>query len=401
MRMKYAIIREDKIPPDSRVVLTPSQVKQLLDQEYDIVVQRSRNRCFPDSAYEALGIPMVDDISDRDVLIGVKEVPKENILPGKTYFMFSHTIKEQPYNQGLLRRIIAKKSSLIDYEMLTNQRGARVIAFGKFAGMVGAHNAMHTYGKRTGEFDLPRMNSIDDYKAAKEVYKTIKFPPVKIVLTGTGRVSGGAALVLSDMGIRKVTPLDFLEESYDEAVYSQLTVFYYVKRKDGSVFEKVEDFYNNPTDFESEFEHYTHAADIMINGIYWDPQAPAFFTADQMKQKAFNIKVIADVTCDIAPESSIPSTLKASTIKDPIFGYNPKNMKEDKPFQEDVVDMMTIDNLPNELPKDASEAFGNMFIEYVLPELSKNESEMVEMATIVKKGRLGKYFEYLRDYAGL
>lgn len=401
MRMKYAIIREDKNPPDSRVVLTPSQVKQLLDLKYDIVVQRSSNRCFPDSAYEEMGVPLVDEISDRDVLIGVKEVPKDNILEGKTYFMFSHTIKEQPYNQGLLRKIIAQKASLVDYEMLTNNKGARVIAFGKFAGMVGAHNALYTYGQRTGEFEIPRMNTIDDYKAAKEIYKKTKFPAAKIVLTGTGRVSGGAALVLNDMGIKRVSPLEFLRTSFDEPVYTQLTAFYYVKRKDGGVFENVVDFYKSPQDFESEFRYFTEVSNIMINGIYWDTKAPAFFTNEQMRQEDFKIKVIADVTCDIAPESSIPSTLKAATISDPIFGFNPKTGTEEAPFQDHVVDMMTVDNLPNELPKDASEAFGNMFIQYVLPELSKSSSEMLDRATIVDKGSLGKHFQYLKDYAGL
>lgn len=399
--MKIAIIREEKNPPDSRVPLSPQQVKTLIEQSYNIEVQRSSGRCFSDQEYEALGIPMIDEISDHDILLGVKEVPKENILEGKTYFMFSHTIKEQPYNKQLLKTILAKKASLIDYEVLTAENGARVIAFGKFAGMVGAHNALYTYAKRSKNFDLPRMKDVDDYAAAKEIYKQIEVPPVKIVLTGTGRVSNGAALVLEDMGIKKVSPLSFVKDNFDYPVYCQLNSFLYAKRKDKTTFDNAQDFYNNPSDYESDFHHFLPVSDIMINGIYWDTKAPAFFDKESMKSKDFRIKVIADVTCDIAPESSIPSTLKASTIADPIFGYDPITEKETTPFGENVVDMMTIDNLPNELPKDASVAFGEMFMEYVLPELSKEESGLINRAKIVDNGKLGDHFDYLKSYADL
>ena len=397
--LKIGIIKEEKNPPDSRVPLNPEQCAKLIDQGLDLVVQKSKSRCFSDEDYLALGVPMSEDVSNQDILLGVKEVPIHSLIADKTYFFFSHTIKEQAYNQKLLRAIVDKNIKMIDYEVLTNSQGQRVIAFGKFAGMVGAHNALWTYGKRTKKFDLPRMNSLYDYKAAKELYKNTNLPPCKIVLTGTGRVSGGAELVLLDMGIEKVRPIDFVTKKFDKPVFTQLSSFYYAKRKDGKEFDDVQNFYDNPKDYDSDFDHFLNCSDIMINGIYWDNDAPAFFTVDQMAQEDFSIKVIADVTCDIAPVSSIPSTIKASTIADPVFGYDPNTQKEVAPFTESAIDMMTIDNLPNELPRDASTAFGKMFMEHVIPELTgKSGGDMIQRATVAQDRDLGKYFEYLRSY---
>jgi saccharopine dehydrogenase (NAD+, L-lysine-forming) len=378
VQMKIGIIREEKNPPDSRVTLSPEHCKILIDKGLDVVVQPSRVRCFSDDHYLKIGIPMSEDLSDRTLLIGVKEVPIDALIPNKTYFFFSHTFKAQPYNQKLLKAIVDKNITLIDYEVLTNDSGARVIAFGKFAGMVGAHNALWTYGMRTGAFELPRMSDLFNYKAAKEVYEKIKLPNVKVVLTGTGRVAQGSVQVLNDMGLTKIRPIDYVRKTYDNAVYTQLNSFYYAKRKDGRVFDDVQDYYKNPKDYDSDFNHFLPMSDIMINGIYWDNDAPAFFTVEEMASEDFNIKVIADVTCDIAPTSSIPSTLRASTIADPVFGFNPESKSEMASFQSNGIDMM--------------------FIAYIIPELLKEESEMLTKATIVTNKNLGPHFEYLRDY---
>jgi alanine dehydrogenase len=396
--IKIGVIREGKVPADSRVPLNPSQAKYLSDMGVDIVVQPSEIRCFPDQDYKDAGIRMQEDLSDRDVLLGVKEVPINELISGKTYFFFSHTIKKQAYNQPLLKHIVDNQIKLIDYEVLTNEKGVRVIAFGKYAGMVGAHNALWTYGQRTKEFDLPRMKDLYDYKAAKEIYKKTKFPNIKLVLTGTGRVSTGAAMVLDDMGMKRVSPLDYISNDFDYPVYTQLNCFFYVKRKDGKMFNSAKQFYSKPKEFDSDFSHFLPMSDIMINGIYWDNDAPPFFTLDEMKSDKFGIKVISDVTCDIAPVSSIPSTIKASTIDDPIFGIDRATGKEVAPHGDNVLDMMTIDNLPNELPRDASTAFGDMFIQNVLNELGNRKSELIQRATIAEFGNLGKHFEYLRDY---
>ncbi len=396
--MKIGIIREGKTPSDSRVPLTPMHCKQIIDSGINLVVQPSDHRCFSNDEYKVLSVPLQEDLSDCTVLLGVKEVPISQLIPNKTYFFFSHTIKEQVYNRDLLQACVDKNIRLIDYEVLTQKNGARVIAFGKFAGMVGAHNALWTYGKKTGLFELPRLKDLKDYNEAKEVYKKLKLPALKLVLTGTGRVAGGAAMVLSDMGLKRVSPISYLKESYNEAVFTQLNSFFYTKRKDGEVVDSANDFYANPKSYESDFNHFVQESDIMVNGIFWDNDAPAFFTLEEMVKSSFKIKVIADVTCDIAPVSSIPSTLKASTIEDPVFGFDPNTKKETAPYQKGNVDMMTVDNLPNELPRDASSAFGDMFVEHVFGDLSKKESDLLMRGSVTINGDLGPSFEYLRNY---
>lgn len=396
--MKIGIIREGKNPPDSRVPLVPSQCAELRQKGIDLVVQSSPIRCFKDEEYANLGVPVVDEISDCEVLLGVKEVPIHQLIADKTYFFFSHTIKEQPYNRKLLQAVLAKNIQLLDYEVLTNEKGQRVIAFGHFAGMVGAYNGIMTYGIRTKKFSLKRMFQCYDYAEAKAQFEQLALPPIKIVLTGTGRVAGGSVQVLKDMNIRQVSPADFLSKKYDEAVFTQLGCKEYVAKKDETTFE-LSHFFKNPTAYKSIFAPYTKAADLMINGIYWDNQAPAFFSKAEMKSPDFKIQVIADVTCDIAPDASIPSTLKPATIPEPVFGYNPFSELEIKPYQSHSVDMMTIDNLPNELPRDASESFGNQFITSVLDDLlNPTENGVIKRGTMTKNGELTERFSYLTDY---
>ncbi|MCB0595352.1 MAG: alanine dehydrogenase [Lewinellaceae bacterium] len=396
--MKIGIIREGRIPPDSRVPLIPEQCAEIIrDYPVDIVVEPFPGRCYPDELYQQLAVPLSEDLSDRDILMGVKEVPIAQLIPDKTYFFFSHTIKEQPYNRSLLRAILDKNIKLVDYEVLTDVRGRRLIAFGRFAGMVGAHNGILAYGRRTGKYALRRMKDCLDYAEAKMVYQQIQLPPMKVALTGSGRVGRGAAMVLKDMGIRQVSPEEFLEQEFAGPVFTQLECMHYAARKDGAPFSK-RDFYKHPERYKSIFEPYYQAADLMINGIFWDKKAPAFFTKEEMRREEFNIQVIADVTCDIAPVSSIPSTLRASTIADPVYGYDPQAEAETAPFQPHSIDVMAIDNLPNELPRDASKAFGRQFINHVLPELLKKQSSMIERATIAENGRLGAHFQYLEGY---
>jgi len=396
--MKIGIIREGKIPPDSRVPLTPAQCRHLLDHfPLELVVAPSLIRCFSDAEYDEAGITLTQDLSDCDVLLGVKEVPIDQLLPDKTYLFFSHTIKKQPANKKLLQEVLRRRIRLIDYELLTDELGRRVIAFGKFAGMVGAHNALYTYGEQSGLFGLRRMNTYREYADVKQDYQTLRLPAIKIVLSGTGRVAQGAAQVLLDMGIRQVTPEEFLTRSWDEAVFTQISSRQYVARKDSQPFES-QDFYEHPEDFCNAFLPYAKAADILIHGIFWDTRAPAFFTLEDMRDPDFRIRVIGDITCDLAPETSIPATIKASTIKDPVFGFDPKTGEEVPAYTPGAIDMMTIDNLPSELPRDASIAFGEQFIRFIILELLKASSPMVTRATIADKGDLCPRFEYLRDY---
>lgn len=400
--MKIGIIRETKTPPDSRVLLTPAQCQKIVSNYKDvsIFVQPSPSRCYKDEEYTAAGISLKEDLSDCDILVGVKEQIIDTLIPNKHYFFFSHTTKKQPYNAKMLRAIVDKKIQITDYEQLKDTTGKRVIAFGRWAGIVGAHNGILTWGKRTGLFTLKPMNQCKDLKEASSHYKNIKLETTKIVLTGTGRVANGSAEILDMMGIKKVSANDFLTKSFEEAVYCQLeTDEMFRKAADGG-FDN--EFYKDPSHYVSVFEPFIKVADVMINGIYWDNNGPAFFSKEDMKKSDFSIKVIADITCDIAPEASVPSTLKASTIADPIYGYDVQNETVALPFQKGVVDVMAVDNLPNELPRDASEDFGRQFQEHVLDALINDKENMIYNASITtSEGKLNKPFEYLKAYIGL
>ncbi|MDJ0661487.1 MAG: NAD(P)-dependent oxidoreductase [Crocosphaera sp.] len=397
--MKIGIIREEKNPPDSRVPLTPEQCQYLMqiDQNLEIVIQSSEKRCFSDLEYQEKGVSVVDDISDCDILLGVKEVPINVLIPNKTYLFFSHTHKKQPYNRKLLQTILQKKIRLIDYECLCDQQEKRVIAFGHWAGVVGAHNAILAWGKRHQTFALKPMHQCHDFAEAKTYYKNLSLPNFKIVITGDGRVSNGAATVLDLMKIKQVSPPDFLNKNFSYPVYTKLSVQNMYHKKGEDIFNE-SDYYEYPEKYVSSFKPYTKVSDIMINGIYWEKGVPIFFTKEDMKKDDFKIKVIADVTCDIAPDASIPCTIRPSTIADPIYGYDPYLETEIKPFQPQSIDMMAVDNLPNELPRDASEDFGNQLIDRIWDELKKPDSDMIYNATIAINGQLNEPYQYLQDF---
>lgn len=397
MRIRIGIIREGKTPPDSRVAISPKECRQLLNafSVLEIKVQSSVSRCFSDSEYEEQGISIAGDVSDCAVLIGVKEVPVEQLIAAKTYFFFSHTIKKQPHNRKLLQEIINKKIRLIDYECLTDEKGVRVIAFGRWAGIAGAHNGLYTWGKKTGRLNLRRVFEYKDFSALKADYTKIKIPPVRILITGDGRVAGGAVETLELLKIKKISPRDYLEKSFSEAVYAQLSTKDIYTHKTGKPFD-LHEFFQQPNEFSCDFRRWYGNTDLLLNAIFWDPKAPRYFTLEEMNSPDFKIKAIADISCDI--NGSVPATLRSTTIAEPVFGYDPQTQKETKPFQPHTIDIMAVDNLPNELPRDASESFGEIMVRTVLPELLKEHSGMIERATIAKDGKLTPKYEYLRDY---
>ncbi len=397
--VKIGIIREMKMPPDSRVVLTPAQCAQLKNQypQLNITVQRSPGRCYTDAEYEVAGVTLVDDMHDREILIGVKEIPISDIVPHRTYICFSHTHKKQLNNRPLLQAFIEKGVKLVDYELLTDANHNRVIAFGYFAGLVGAHNGLLTWGKRTGKLNLKRVKDYQDFSTLKEDYKSITIPPVKIVLTGSGRVASGAKEILDLLRIKQVTKEEYLQiDEPTEAVYVQLNTHEIYQHLGGKLFY-MDHFVQNPQDYGSSFAPFFRSSDLLINAIYWDPKAPRYFTLDEMALPDFRIRTIADITCDIG--GSVPATLRATTIAEPFMGYDPITQQETAPFQPNSIDIMSIDNLPNELPRDASQAFGKMFIAHVLPELmDEKPGDMIARATICAGGQLGKEFGYLREW---
>ncbi|MCB0514634.1 MAG: NAD(P)-dependent oxidoreductase [Chitinophagales bacterium] len=400
-KLSFGIIREGKTPPDTRTPLTPKQISFLQQKypQFSFVVQPSPNRCFSDEAYLAEGILVSENLEDCTILMGVKEVPVAQLIPEKTYLFFSHTIKKQLQNKKLLQAILQQKIRLIDYECLRDtQTGSRLIGFGYYAGIVGAHNGLQVWGKRTHTFDLPAAYNCKDFAAIKDIYDKTKFSPCRIVLTGNGKVPRGAKATLDVANIPEVSPTQFLADNCPELCYTVLHYSDMYCHRSTHHYEGKSDFYTNPENYYCRFAPFTQVADLFINGIFWKEGIPVFFTKNEMRRPDFNIKVIADVTCDIAPAASIPATLRETIIGDPVFGYDPFWEKETAPYQKNSIDMMTIDNLPNELPRDASQGFGEMLIEKIIPEFLPDDSAILADATIANDGVLTKKFAYLGDY---
>ena len=397
--IKLGILKETKTPPDRRVPITPVLADKVLRNflNIDLVVQPSELRCFKDEEYDYLNIDLQADLSDCDVLMGVKEVKIDKLIPEKTYMFFSHVAKKQPYNRDLLRAILNKKITLIDYEYLTYPNGMRIVAFGRWAGIVGAYNALRARGERTNNFALKPAYKCHDMEEMFGGLKKISLKPLKILITGGGRVAHGAMETLSVLDIRKVTPKEFLTQTFDEPVVCQIEPMHYVKRKDGGLFD-MQHFINNPQEYKSTFKPYTKVADIFIACHFWDDKSPKFIEKEDYLAPDFNISIIADVSCDI--DGPIASTLRASTIENPFYGYNPQKGVEEPAFTNpENITVMAVDNLPGELPRDASREFGKELVDKVFPALFVDDQDgIIKRATIAKNGKLTQKFSYLQDY---
>ena len=400
MSLTIGLIREGKTPPDKRVALTPKKCveAQASFPGLRVVVQTSAGRSYSDQEYRDLGLEVRDDLAACDVLMGVKEVPVDQLMPGKTYFFFSHTVKKQPANRHLLRAVLAKRITLIDYELLTNAQGERIVAFGRYAGIVGAYNGLLTYGRKHGLFALkPAHECVDMDDMQEEFFKVKKLPPIKIAVTGSGRVAQGALEVLDRMGIRRVSVYDYLYISFNEPVYAQLRSSDYNRRRDGRVWDTA-DFHKHPQEYESTFGHFLPVTDLLIACAYWHPAAPKLFTEADTQRPGFRINTIADVTCDV--NGSIPTTKRSSTIADPAFDYHPATGALEPPYSRpENLTVMAVDNLPCELPRNASRDFGRQLIDMVLPHLLGPDAEsVIERATIARHGELTERYQYLADY---
>ncbi len=396
--MKLGITRERKTPPDYRVPLIPEHIVEIVQQfpSLDVMVESYPERCYPNEAYTSKNIAVVDSIENADVIVGVKEVPIAALIPNKTYFFFSHTIKKQPYNRPLLQAILEKNIRLIDYECIKDEKNIRLIGFGRYAGIVGAYNGFIAWGNRFNDFQLKPANQCYNRAELDKELKKVKLPAIKILLTGKGRVANGAEEVLQTIGIRKVDTLSFLTETFNEAVYAQVEYPEYTVHKETGDFSKL-DFRENPEEFESDFGKFLPVTDFLITGHFWKEGSPIFFTREEMLLPTFKIKVIADISCDI--DGPIPATIRASTIQAPIYGYDATTGKETEAYAENAVTVMAVDNLPCEMPRDASEDFGNEFVKHIIPLLVNGDhNNFLKNATIAENGQLTKRYLYLQDY---
>jgi hypothetical protein len=397
--MKIGLIREGKTPSDNRVALTPVQCKWIqANKKVSIIVQCSATRCYTDSEYIKSGIEVNEDLSECDILFGIKEVPLDMLIPEKKYLFFSHTRKLQPYNQKLIQAIINKKITLIDYECLEHEDGTRLIGFGFFAGVVGAHNGMMAYGNRTGKISLGRVYKMKNFQELIHNYFELKIPVLKIAVTGSGRVAHGILDIMNLMEIHEAEP--------DEYKTTQFKYPVYVHLKGGDLYVNTitgkysrNEFHEHPERYQCLFKNYFSETDVLLNGIYWETTMPRLFELEDMKRESFKIKTIADVTDD--KKGSVPINLGDNAMEDPVYGVDRITGERTAPYLENSIDVMAVGNLPNELPRDASRYFGEQILKYIFDDLIAGGSKIIDDATIVRDGKLTKGFEYMKEYAGL
>ncbi len=397
--IKVGILREGKVPPDKRVPLTPKQCK-IVEAKFPhvkVVVQPSPIRAFKDEEYQQEGVPLQEDLSDCDVIMGVKEVNISDLIPNKKFLFFSHTIKKQPYNRQLLRAILDKNIQLIDYETLRN-KGQRIIGFGRYAGFVGCYNTFRTYGLKFDLFKLKAAHECKDRMEVEAELKKVVLPKeTRVILTGFGRVGHGAREIMNLLPIKEVTPEEFISGHFEEPIFAQLEVVDYYQRKDGKEFVKKE-FYSNPELFESTFNRFVPLSDIYVPCHYWSKDAAFIVTREDLKRPDSRISVVGDISCDI--DGPIGCTIRPSVISDPIYGYNPMTEQEDDFMKEGVIAVMAVDNLPCELPLDASEDFGTELMKQVFPALFiEDQDEIIARGSLTNlQGELTPGFSYLIDY---
>lgn len=400
--MRIGLLRETKNPVDNRVALSPAQAAriQACYPDVTVVAQTSGIRAFSDDEYRAAGIQVAGDVSDCDLLLGIKEADISTLRPDRHYVFFGHVAKMQVGNRPLLQAMIRKRITFSDYEYMVDEQGVRVCAFGWWAGVVGVYDTLRGYGLRTGLFDLPKPDPRFTLEQLKKNLRSIELPHVKMVLTGRGRTAKGAQYILEEIGAA-ILPVDayLAVESVDRLTCTFAYIDSLVRPADGSDFVSVADFHAHPARYESIFMRFAQTSDILVCCHYWGIEDPVYLSEADYRTPGFRIRMIGDITCDI--QGSVKSTLRASTHADPYYDYNPLTEKEEPAFSSDGnITVMAIDTCPNALPRDASDYFGARFCEYVLePLLRGADSSVLERSTILQEGQLTPGFQYLADFA--
>ena len=403
-----AVLAEARID-ENRVAFSPTQISYLLNKysNLKIIVQPSKERCFKDKDYLKTGAQITDNLSSADIIFGVKEVDISTLIKDKTYLFFSHTSKVRQYigqvikdkaiiyKKELLKEVIKKNITLIDYENIRDASGEgyRYLGFGRFAGIIGAYNTLNLYLKLNNKQQLPRAFEINNYEQVKKLISKQNFNKLKILLTGSGRASKGAIELLKLANIRQVSINDYLNNKYDEAVFCNISAKKHIERKDGKD-SSYQDLILNPHEYNFKVKNYLFDTDIFIACHYWDPKFPKLFSSKQINEFK-NLKIIGDVTCDI--NGSVPTTIRSTSISKPYYSINTDSMKEIELGNKGIA-VMAVDNLPSELPREASEEFGNNVISEILPYLIDEDDGRIDRATTASNGKFFSKFSYLNNF---
>jgi len=409
---RLGILRESKKPHDLRTPLVPEDCRALMEAYpgTEIRVQPSSFRCFEDLQYRDAGCIVQEDLLGCDLIFGVKEVALDQLLPDHAFAFFSHTIKAQPSNQELMQHMVRNRITLHDYELMTNESGQRTVAFGYWAGIVGAWHGLRMRGLRSGTYTWPKAVETGSYQELQHILQTETSlianrdgSPYRVLVCGSGRVGQGAVQVLEDAGFMAMDPQSFLNSHSNlpgskPLIYTVLRSKDLFRAKDGSPYSS-QAFYTSPQDFETCIEPYLGSSDLMINTINWNPAAPRYFEPAFIQNSKFTVQQIADISCDI--EGSVPLTLRPSTIEDPYYGISKVTLLECPPFEPNNVDIMAVDNLPCELPADASRDFSSALFRFFVSPLMNSPSSIPENSLLLNQGRLHPNFQHLQEYAGI
>jgi len=390
-----AVLKEARID-ENRSPFSPSQISNLLDKfsNLKIIVQPSKRRCFKNEDYLKAGAQITDDLSSADIIFGVKEVDITTLIKDKTYLFFSHTSKVRQYigqtlkddsviyKKELLKKIINKNITLIDYENVrdVSGEGYRYLGFGRFAGIIGTYNTLNLYLKLNNKRPLSRAFEINNYEQIKKLISNQNFNKIKILLTGSGRASKGAIEMLEHANIKQVPINDYLNKKYNEAIFSNISVRKHVERKDNKDISKIKNYLFN--------------TDMLIACHYWDPKIPKLFFPKHINEFK-KLKIIGDITCDI--NGSVPTTIRSTSIEKPYYSIDIDSMKEISLSNKGIA-VMAVDNLPSELPRDASEEFGSSVVSEILPYLIDKDDGRISRATTTLNGKFCESFAYLNDF---
>ena len=432
--MRIGIRREDKNEWEARVPLIPTDVKKLVNNGIEVFLQPSSIRIFSDQEYLNVGASISEDLSSCSAVLAVKEIPIDFIEKSKTYVFFSHTIKGQDYNMPLLKKMMNEKTQLIDYERIVNEKGQRLIFFGRHAGLAGMIDSLRALGKR---FEYEGVNNpfskakkTYEYRGLENAKKQIgkiadeihkngipkAMRPLVCGFSGYGNVSQGAQEIFDIFPHKEISPQDLLTNKnlFDDSKH----VLYKTVFKESDLVEpknainifELQDYYDNPDKYKSKFENYISKLTILMNCIYWDTSYPRLITLDYLKRvwsesKDQKLKVIGDISCDI--DGAIQCTVKSTEPGNPVYVFNPINNSVIDGVESDGPVIMAVDNLPCELAEEASKSFSKVLVNFISQLASTNYNitfkdlklpDELLRGMILYKGNLTDEYKYLEKY---
>lgn len=434
MRNVVGIRRENVDVTERRAPLSPEQVNELVMRHgLRVIVEPSDRRVFSNVEYAAAGAELSGVLEDCNVVFGVKEVPVADIRAGGAYCYFSHTIKAQRYNMPMLSHIIEVGATLLDYELVTNDVGRRIVFFGDYAGYAGMLDGLWALGQRL-ELEghaspFANLRRARDYRSIDEAREAVeavgaqiraeglpdRLTPMIFAVTGRGHVSRGVQQVLSHLPLVRILPDDIPALASGAGVSRHAVYAAELRRADlyapidpEAPFD-AEALEAHPETYRGRLEEYVDHVTAIVNGIYWEPRYPRLLTREFFRRhwdgSPKRLRLVADITCDI--EGSVEFTVKATTSDRPVFVYRPKS--------DDIVDglsgdgpvVLAVDKLPAELPRESTESFGRSLLRFV-PALARADFRRApdeiglpaefRRALIVHRGRLTENFRYLNSY---